>query len=61
MAGRVPDQTTDKQGGDAPGEGGPPPYPGRQPEANKTQKSESEKAETEEAAGNVADYLADFA
>ncbi|MDH2308844.1 hypothetical protein [Methylobacterium brachiatum] len=61
MASRVPDKTTDGPDGEMPGEGGPPPSPGRRPEADTAEKSEAEKAETERAAGDVADDLADFA
>ncbi|MCJ2143862.1 hypothetical protein [Methylobacterium sp. E-066] len=61
MTSRVPDRTEDGQGGDAPTDGGRSIVPGRQPEADKPEKSEAEKAETEREAGDVADDLADFA
>lgn len=61
MSSRMPDRTKDGQGGDAPDADGLSTAPGRQPEADKPYKSEAEKAETERAAGDVADDLADFA
>ncbi|MDP4005884.1 hypothetical protein [Methylobacterium sp. NEAU K] len=65
MASRVPDRATDGQGADAPADGGRPASVDRRSEqgSEKTEaeKTEVGKAETEIAAGDVADDLADFA
>lgn len=59
MAGRVPDQPPEGQGGEQPTRAGQPAHPERRSDADAA--AEREKAETEIAAGDVADDLADFA